>query len=698
MSVVKVLVEGPALTRSGYGVHTRLVLQALRKRIENFDLYVSPLSWGDTNWLQSINSEEIDWIHSLVTKFQLLKEENRNFDVHIHIGIPVEFEKKAPYSVCVTAGIEATKVAPSWIEKSYEMSKIVVPSTFAKWGFENTFYQAKNEKTGQELRVGCGAPVEVVSYPIREYPNSPDLDLELETDFNFLCVAQWGIRKNLENTIEWFLTEFKDEEVGLVLKTNMAKNCIADREHCLNRIKQLIEIKGLQDSKASLYFMHGDMTDEEINSLYKHPKIKAIISATHGEGFGLPLFEAAYNELPVVAPGWSGHMDFLYAPVRNKRTKKMKNKALFSKVDYTLRHIQKEAVWDGVLQQDAMWCYPSEFDFKNKIRNVYKDYGVYLSWAKKLASHLKSTVNLDIILEKMLNTLIPEKWLVKPEYIFVSDLFVEDYVGGAEMSLQTLISNCESNKKVKVHSKELTKDFINNNTDAKWVFGNIAGLTDEIIKDIIESNISYSFVEFDYKFCKHRNPKLYEMVERTTCDYKNTDRGQALTSFCNNAKSVFFMSKEQMNLHNSLLPGLKNKNMFVLSSLFDESFFAFVDHLQDSSKNKNDKWVVLGSRSWVKGLNETEAHCRENKYDYEVLWNMNYKEFLQKLAESKGLCFKPSGLDTCPRMVIEAKLLGCELDINDLVQHKDEEWFNQDYAGTVEYLKSRPKYFWQKAF
>ena len=697
MSLIKILVEGPALTRSGYGVHTRLVLQALRQRNENFDIYVNPLDWGATSWLQSTDSEEIQWIHNLVAKFQVLDEKSKNFDVHIHIGIPVEFTKKAPYSVCVTAGIEATKIAPEWIKKSYEMNKIIVPSNFAKWGFENTFYTAQDEK-GQQFKAGCGAPVEVVSYPVREYGNHVDLELELKDDFNFLCVAQWGIRKNVENTILWFLEEFKDEEVGLVLKTNMAKNCTPDREYCLERIKALLDHYELTDTKASIYLLHGEMSNQEIDSLYRQPKIKAMITATHGEGFGLPLFEAAYNELPIVAPGWSGHLDFLYGPVRNKKTKKVKNRALFAKVDYKLKHIQPEAAWDGVLVQDAMWCYPSNIDFKDKMRAVYKDYSFHLSRAKKLASHLKSTLSLENILQKMLTTLIPEKWLIKPEYVFVSDLFIEDYVGGAELSLQTLYNKCESNKKVKFRSAELTEEFLQNNKDAKWVFGNIANLPDEIVNKVHELGLDYTFVEFDYKFCKHRNPKLYEMVERTTCDYKNTERGKALTNFCNNANSVFFMSQKQMDIHKEYLPGLKADNLHVLSSLFDDQFFAYIDRLKSTSKSKNNKWIILGSRSWVKGFNETESYCKEKEYDYEVLWNLNYKDFLEKLAESKGLCFKPTGLDTCPRMVIEAKLLGCELDINDLVQHKDEEWFTKGYEEIKEYLIQRPVYFWENAF
>ena len=146
------------------------------------------------------------------------------------------------------------------------------------------------------------------------------------------------------------------------------------------------------------------------------------------------------------------------------------------------------------------------------------------------------------------------------------------------------------------------------------------------------------------------------------------------------------------------LPSLNNKNMFVLSSLFDKTFFQFIEKTRQKSKNKNNKWVVLGSRSWVKGLNETESHCKDKGYDYEILWNLPYGQFLEKLAESKGLCFKPTGLDTCPRMVIEAKLLDCELDLNELVQHQDESWFSKSYEDIVEYLRKRPEYFWKKSF
>ena len=108
--------------------------------------------------------------------------------------------------------------------------------------------------------------------------------------------------------------------------------------------------------------------------------------------------------------------------------------------------------------------------------------------------------------------------------------------------------------------------------------------------------------------------------------------------------------------------------------------------------------MVLGSESWVKGAQESEDWCKSKNYEYEVLWGVEPMQFLKKLSLSRGLCFKPGGLDTCPRLVIEAKLLGCQLEINENVQHKDETWFSKDYTEIVEYLKSRPSYFWENAF
>ena len=122
-------------------------------------------------------------------------EKEPHYDIQIHVGIPNEFERKANYCVCVTAGIETTKVSPNWIQKSYNIDKIIVPSEFSKWVFENTKYKS-NDQNGNEVEAGCGSPISVVPYPVRTLEKDKDFSLDLEFDSNYLIVAQWSKKKS----------------------------------------------------------------------------------------------------------------------------------------------------------------------------------------------------------------------------------------------------------------------------------------------------------------------------------------------------------------------------------------------------------------------------------------------------------------------------------------------------------------------
>jgi glycosyltransferase involved in cell wall biosynthesis len=391
----RILVVGPALTASGYGEHARLVLRSLKAYEDNFDIFFKNINWGQTGFTISID-EERKWFEELVLKTQTHESQGGTYDVSVQVTIPNEWKKLAPVNVGVTAGIETTKIAPQWVEKCALMDKIVVPSEHAKYGFDNTAYNAVNNATGQQVLLRNTTPVEVVHYPVKE-TEVESLDLDLSTDFNFLSVAQWGIRKNLENTIRWFVEEFKDEEVGLILKTNLRKNCLRDRRACTHKLKGLLS--KYEDRKCKIYLLHGNLTEGQMYGLYNDERVKAIATTTHGEGYGLPLFEAAYNGLPVIAPNWSGHVDFLHAPKKDKKGK-VKNKAHFTKVDYDLRPIQREAVWDGVLVPDGHWCYAKEISFKNGLRQVYKNHGAAVATARNLKKHILSEFGKEKIYEQ----------------------------------------------------------------------------------------------------------------------------------------------------------------------------------------------------------------------------------------------------------------------------------------------------------
>jgi hypothetical protein len=305
----------------------------------------------------------------------------------LQVTIPNEWEKLAPVNIGYTAGIETTKVAPQWIEKSYLMNKIIVVSEHSKAVYENTTYEATDKNTGQVFSdFRCQTPIEVVNYPVRQIGKSDGLELSLETDFNFFMSATWGPRKNVDNTIKWFVEEFHDQEVGLVVKLNWHNDSINDRIGTERRLQQMM--KQYEGRKCKIYLLHGSFTDQEVANIYAHPKIKAFVSLTHGEGYGLPLFEAAYHGLPIIAPDWSGHLDFLYMPVKDKKSKKEKIKAMFTKVDYQLGPIQPEAVWDGVLQADSQWCYSDQGSYKMKLREMKNKYEHKEAQAKKLQKYI----------------------------------------------------------------------------------------------------------------------------------------------------------------------------------------------------------------------------------------------------------------------------------------------------------------------
>jgi len=475
-----------------------------------------------------------------------------------------------------------------------------------------------------------------------------------------------------------------------------------DRERSIRKLKKFL--RKYENRKCKVHLLHGDLSLEEMNALYTHPKIKCMISTTHGEGFGLPLFEAAYNGLPVLAPGWSGQCDFLYAPKKDKKGKKERLRPHFAHVEYTIQPIQKEAEWPGVIQPGSSWCYPKEGSFKMRLREVYKDHPRFKKQAAQLRKHLVKNFTEEEKYAEFVNAVLSGQEahagfmdLDNAEYMFVSDLFKDQYQGGAELSLQAIIDSCPT-AYLRANSNAVSNELIERHKDKKWIFGNIASIDLNLLPKFTENNIEYSFVEFDYKFCKHRNPLLYSFVEPEECSYPETEKGKVFSDFILNSKSTFFMSEKQRDIYLDCLPDIRDANTSILSSVFDDAFFDKIDALSSTNNGKQDKWVVLGSNSWVKGAVASEKWCSQNKVDYEVLFDLPYPQFLEKLNQSTGICFKPSGYDTCPRFVIEAKLLGCELELNDNVQHCDEEWFNKDPEEMINYLRTRKDFFWQKSF
>jgi glycosyltransferase involved in cell wall biosynthesis len=400
----RIVISGPILSRSGYGEMARFALRSLLSKQDFFDIFLLPTNWGNTGNLFEDTGEK-KYIDSLILKTQALLQQTNNqpnFDISIQVTIPNEWKKMASYNIGYTAGIETNLISSAWFQPTQQMDKVIVISEHAKSGFMNVVF---GDQFGNQYKVTT--PVEVCHFPTREFKDV-QINLDFKHEFNFLTVCQWSPRKNLEQTILAFLEEFKNEEVGLVLKINTSNDSLIDREMTEARLESLLQKH--KERKCSVYLLHGHMSEEEMQSLYRNQKIKAFVSSTHGEGFGFPLFEASYNEKPIIVTDWSGHLDFLSIKDEDSAEKKM-----FAKVDYELKPIAEEHVWNGVLDAGTQWAYPIHSILRSKMREVFKDYPRFKSWAKKLAKYNKEKFTENKVYQTFTSYIIDQEELKRME-------------------------------------------------------------------------------------------------------------------------------------------------------------------------------------------------------------------------------------------------------------------------------------------
>jgi hypothetical protein len=407
-----VLVTAPVGTRSGYGSHSRDICRSLIA-MDKFDVKIWPVRWGSTpqDVLSEDNSTDVPIIKRLLDNPNM----DRQPDIHFHIVVPNEFQAVAKYNIGITAGLETTICPPTWIEGLNRMNLNIVPANFIKESLSNTVFDKHNEETKEKIgEVRCNTPIEVlfegtdteIYKTTKEFSKElVDTLKEIKEDFCFLFVGHWlqgGLghdRKDLGMLIKTFLETFKNQkkQPALLLKTSGATPSILDREDILKKIN---EVKNtVSGDLPNIYVLHGDLRDEEINGLYNHPKVKVHVTFTHGEGFGRPLLEASLSEKPVIAPNWSGHVDFL-----NKDAILLPG---------SLNDVKKESLMKGMHIEGTQW-FTVNYNYASKIlKDVFDNYSKYMVKSKKLAIVNNTKFSLDAMTKKFEEIL--DKYLPKFE-------------------------------------------------------------------------------------------------------------------------------------------------------------------------------------------------------------------------------------------------------------------------------------------
>jgi glycosyltransferase involved in cell wall biosynthesis len=386
----KVVIASPVATQSGYGHHAReIITNIIEQRGKDWDVKLVSLPWGGTPMTYPI---PVDWqlrIIPLPLQYQP--------DIWIQISVPNELQAVGKYNIGVTAGTEGDICPEKWIDNLNAMQLIIVPSEFTKKAFEDTARQ-KNKSLNTRIEV-------IPEYFDETVYNNTNITTEIaelndiSESFAFLTVGHWlqGVigedRKNLSGLIHCFFNTYKNTKnaPALIMKTSGATYSIVDRMEIENKIGQIREMFG--DAKLpNVYLIHGELTDAEMNAMYNHPKIKAMVSFTKAEGFGRPLLEFATTGKPIIAPHYSGQADFL-------------KKDFICALLGGLTNIHDSAKNDWLIKE-AKWFTPDYGYASKMLKDVQKNYKKYVDLAKRQRYFVNSEFTktaIAAVYEKVLN-------------------------------------------------------------------------------------------------------------------------------------------------------------------------------------------------------------------------------------------------------------------------------------------------------
>lgn len=406
------LLVGPVATRSGYGEHSRDIVRSLIE-LDKWDVKVFGLRWGSCpmNAL-TVGREQDDIILNRMIGHP--QELGRQPDIHIQVTVPNEFQKYGKYNIGITAGIETNLCSPEWLEGINRMDLVIVPSQHSKDVFEQTNYQKRDEQQRVLGNLKCETPIEVVFEGVDRtiYKKIDSVSRQLQDEMNkidetflFLYVGHWlsgklgQDRKDTGMLVKTFLETFKNKskKPALLLKTSGAGFSIMEKQEILKKISAIKSGIKCKDLPA-IYVLNGDLTPEEMNELYNHPKVKAHVTFTKGEGFGRPLLEATMSGKPVIASDWSGQKDFL-------------NKNFSTLLPGKLTQVHPSAIWDKVIIKESKW-FTVDYGYASQVLSkLFTDYNKFTADADKqrvINEGRFSFTKMTAVLGELFNVYIPE--------------------------------------------------------------------------------------------------------------------------------------------------------------------------------------------------------------------------------------------------------------------------------------------------
>jgi hypothetical protein len=402
MSKPTLVLSCPIDTYSGYGSRGRDLAKAIIE-LDKYDLKIIPQRWGATPWGFIEDHKEWNFLNKHLF-YPQPKQQYPTPEVWIQLTIPNEFMPQGKYNIGMTAGIETTLCPAEWIEGCNRMDIVIGSSNHTINVLKQCKFKRKDKNTNQiisDLELNTKTEVLFEGINLDTYkPVKSTLDLSnIREEFCYLFVGHWiqgdfgHDRKNVSLLIKSFCETFKNKQnqPALILKTSHGIPSYMDREKILKKIKEIK--KTTRGKLPKVYLLHGEFSDQEINELYNHPKVKAMVSLTKGEGFGRPLLEFTQTKKPIITTGWSGQVDFLRPDM-----------SILLPGTLGEMHPSARNNW---FVEGAKWFDVDTMALGRVLKDTYKKYKTFLPKAAQQYSYAKNNFSYEKMKEK-LNSIFDE--------------------------------------------------------------------------------------------------------------------------------------------------------------------------------------------------------------------------------------------------------------------------------------------------
>jgi glycosyltransferase involved in cell wall biosynthesis len=389
------IISCPIDTYSGYGARSRDIVKAIIE-MDKYDVKILSQRWGNTPF--GFINDHHEWAFLIPYLLQTPQLPSQP-EIWMQITVPNEFQQVGKYNIGCTAGIETTIAPSEWVEGCSRMDLILGSSEHTIKVLKESKFEKRDQQTNQTVGIiewkGDGEVIFEGADTETYKPVKSTFDLSnVKEDFAYLFVGHWmqghlgEDRKNVGLLVKAFYETFKNKskKPALILKTSTVGSSYMDRDELIKRI-QSIRATVKSNNIPNIYLLHGEFTNEEMNQIYNHSKVKAMINLTKGEGFGRPLLEFSLTNKPIITTNWSGHIDYL-------------NPEFVTLLPGNMTKVHPSAA-NNMLLAEAEWFSVDTGHVGHYLKDVFENYKGYAENAKRQGFQSRTKFSFEAMKEKL---------------------------------------------------------------------------------------------------------------------------------------------------------------------------------------------------------------------------------------------------------------------------------------------------------